>query len=96
MSATKACKLCPEKYSYPSKSKKSDQSYIALHSDPRILYYILVTTIYPCGSSKETTNYTLIKTPYYIVEGYSVDFAELILEYMTKVCNISKVFPYPT
>jgi len=34
------------------------------------------------------TNDTLIKTIYYIVECYTIDFAELMLEYMTKLCNL--------
>ena len=50
--------------------------------------------IYPQASSKETTNDTLFKT-YYIKEGYYVDFAELILECMTKVYNLSRNFPLP-
>ena len=72
---------------HPSKIKKSNQSYTTLYLDRRILYYILVRTIYSWGLSKETTNDTLFKNLYYIMEGYSINFAELILEYMTKVCK---------
>jgi len=95
MSASKARKLCLDKYIHPSRIKKSNQSCTTLCSNPRILYYILVRTIYPRGSSKETTNYTLLETLYYIIEGYSMDFAELIFKYMTKVCNLSKNYPLP-
>jgi len=52
-----------------------------------------VRTIYPCGSSKETTNDIFVENLQYVIEGYSVDFAELILEYMTKVRNMAQNFP---
>jgi len=88
MSASKSRRLYLEKYVHPFKIKKSNQSYKASYSNQRIFYYILVRTIYPQGSSKEITNDTPLKTLYYIMEGYSIDFTELILEYMTKVCNL--------
>ena len=56
----------------------------------------LVRTIYPQGSSKETTNNTLLETLHYYMQGYFVDFVELILKYMTQVYNLSRNFPCPT
>lgn len=61
----------------------------------RILYCILVRTIYPHDSLKEKNNDTLFETFYYIIKGYSIDFVKIICKYMTKVCNLAHNFPLP-
>lgn len=88
-------KVYLHKYAHPSMIKKSNQSYPPLYSNPRILYYILIRTIYPWGSSKEIANDPLLETLSYIMEGYSIDFTNFILEYITKVYNLSRNYPLP-
>jgi len=85
MSVVKARKLFLQRYANPAKFQKTNQSYIELYADARILYYILVMTIYPRGCLAETTNGGVLQTLHYIMKGYSLNFVELIIEYMTKV-----------
>jgi len=93
MSVAEARKVCLEKYAHPSKIKKTTQSYTTLYTNPRVLYYILVRNLYSRRSSKKPNNDTLLETLYYIMDGLFVDFVELILDYVTKVCNMSRSFP---
>ena len=76
-----------------TKIKKANQSYTTIYLDLEILYYNMVGTIYqvpPVTKPPMTPSLRL----YYIMEEYTVDCAELMLEYITSVCNMSRNLPW--
>ena len=77
MSSVKAHKICLQKYAHLSKLRKP--------TSPTQLCTLTYGsyTIFWLGPS-------ILKAPYHIMEGYSIDFAELILVYMTNVNNLSR------
>ena len=95
MSSAKAHKIYLRKYTLPYKINKTNQSYVALYSDSHIIYYIFVRTIYPQDHPRRPPITTFLRTSTISWRGYSVDFVELTLDYMTKVCNLSRNFPLP-
>ena len=91
-SATKARKLRLNKYDHPSKIKKTNQYYSTIYSNPQILYYVLVKTIYLSGFSKETTNDTLLPILHYIMRATLLT----LLNSYSKTRKKSVIWPEPS
>jgi len=79
----------------PTSSQGSNLSYMILHHNPRLLYYILVRTILPKPNSTDSLNNRTLELIYLLMTAKPVNFARYIFDYVAKVSSIIRPAPLP-
>jgi len=72
----------------PPSSQCSNLSYLILHHDPRLLYYVLVRTILPKPNSTDSLNNKTLELLYLLMTDKPVNYARYILSHMSKIGSI--------
>jgi len=68
---------------------KQSTPYHVLYSEPRLLHYVFVRIFYPKAHSKEAYNEVVLEAIYRLMNGYSVDYATMIMNHMYRIANMS-------
>jgi len=67
-----------------------------MFSEPRLLHFVFVRIFYRKDHSKEAYDELVLKAIHRLMNGYSVDYASIILGYMYRVANMTRapLLPY--
>ncbi|KAJ8432876.1 hypothetical protein Cgig2_021012 [Carnegiea gigantea] len=87
--------LCLAHYACPPKliaykCQNRTSPYHVLFPEPRLLHYVFVCIFYPKDHSKEAYNEVALESIYRLMNGYSVDYASIIVSYMYWVANMTR------
>ncbi|KAJ8421269.1 hypothetical protein Cgig2_023803 [Carnegiea gigantea] len=85
---------CPQKLA-AYKCQNRTPPYHVLFPEPRLLHYVFVRIFYPKNHSKEAYNEVALESIYRLMNGYSVDYASIIVNYMYRVANMSRPSSLP-
>jgi len=77
----------------PTSSQGSNLSYLILHYDPCLLYYVLIGSILPKPNSNDSLNNKTLELIYLLMTSKPVNYARYILSYMAKVGSIMRPTP---
>lgn len=92
--------LCLTHYACPQKLEDYNRQnitppYHVLFPEPRLLHYVFVRNFYPKDHSKEAYNEVALESIYRLMNGYSVDYALIIINYMYRVANMNRPTSLP-
>ncbi|KAJ8433436.1 hypothetical protein Cgig2_008614 [Carnegiea gigantea] len=79
---------CPQKLA-TYKCQNRAPPYHVLFPEPRLPHYVFVCIFYLKDHSKEAYNEVALESIYHLMNGYSVDYASIIVNYMYQVANMS-------
>ena len=85
---------CPQKLAI-YKCQNRTPPYHVLFPEPRLLHYVFVRIFYPKDHSKEAYNEVALESIYRLMNGYSVDYASIIINYMYRVAHMSRPSSLP-
>jgi len=85
---------CPQKLA-AYKCQNRTPPYHVLFPEARLLHYVFVRIFYPKDHSKEAYNEVDLESIYRLMNGYSVDYASIIVNYMYRVANMSRPSSLP-
>jgi len=86
--------LCLSQFACPQKLDTYNRLYKAppyhvLFPKPRLLHYVFVRIFYPEDHSNEASNEITLEAVYGLMNGYSVDYAYVILNHMYRIANLN-------
>ncbi|KAJ8448505.1 hypothetical protein Cgig2_012149 [Carnegiea gigantea] len=92
--------LCLQQFAIPQKLQTYTRQnkappYHVLYSEPRLLHYVFFRIFYPKAHSKEAYNEVVLDAIYRLMNGYSVNYASMILSHMYRVANMSRTPSLP-
>jgi len=59
-------------------------------SEPRLLHYVFIRIFYPKDHSKEVSNEIALEAVYHLMNGYSTDYASIILHHLYRIANMNR------
>jgi len=94
LSTTNLRHRCLDEFATPPPSSHgSNLSYLILHRDPHLLYYVLVRTILTKPNSTDSLNDKNLEILYLLMTGKPVNYATYILSHMAKIRSIMRPAP---
>ena len=90
-----AKELCLSHYACPTKlesytRRRNAPPYHVLYPKPDLLHYIFVRVFHPKDHLKEAYNKIALEAVYRLMNGYSVDYASVILHHMYHIANLNR------
>ena len=80
---------CPQQLESYTRLRKAPP-YHVLYPEPRLLHYVFVRIFYPKDHSREASNEIALEAIYRLMNGYSVDYASVILNHMYRIANLNR------